>query len=199
VSLCLLVFGHKGLNALILVLLFLFVSALIAYLVLAIIVKKKERLVEIEKLKVFFDAKLLDNPEVEYVLPRAESAGVVYLTFKDKLFTIDNVDYLYDNFECALYTSNYKYQVNLIIVFTAKVDENNQEMNGEQEEDSSENDNKVKEFSLPLNLNLLSVMNKFNLQLINPDVLKFIKENPKIATKQIMKYGKIQTDFYNVN
>lgn len=199
VCICLLIFSQKTINALTVVLLCLFLAALVAYVVLAFITRKKEREIEAEKLKVFFEAKLLEKPSVEYVLPRADTTGVVYLTFKDKVFTIENEDYAYDDFDCALYTSNYMYQVNLIIVFTAKSKDNEVDQDDHADQEDQIDETKVKEFSLPLNLNLLSVMDKFNIHIINPDVLKFIKENHEQASKQIMKYGRIQTDFYNVN
>ena len=79
------------------------------------------------------------------------------------------------------------YQVSLILLF-------NRNNVGDNEDG---NENGVTSFSLPLNLNMLSVLHKFDIDLKNPDVLKFIKDNPLIAAEQILKYGKVQDDYKN--
>jgi len=158
---------------------------LLALLVINIIVYKKEKEIEANKLITFFDAKILESPMLDYVLPRADTGGVVNLKFSKEGITIGDLQYNYSDFEVALYTSNYMFQINLVLVFSKK-------------EDLEEEVKGVKEFSLPFNLNLLSIMDKFKIDIINPDVLRFIKENPKIAANQILKYGKIQNNYYNV-
>lgn len=151
-------------------------------------VRKKDIEAGIKKLKEFFDTKLLEKPEREYVLPRGNELGVVDLIFEDNGFKIDNLEYSYDAFDCALYTSNYMYTVNLIIVF--KRSEIGNKEDGENKG--------VVEFSLPLDINLMTLMEKHGLKIVNPDVLTFIRENVDIAVKQILKYGKIQGNFYDV-
>ena len=151
-------------------------------------VQKKDIEANVAKLKEFFDTPLLKNPETEYVLPRGNEPGVVDMSFEEKGFKIDNLEYSYDAFDCALYTSNYMYSVNLIIVFK-RTDIGNAE----------DGENKgVVEFSLPLDINLMTLMEKHNLKIVNPDVLTFIRENIETAVKQVLKYGKIQNGFYDV-
>ena len=169
------------------VLLSLLIAALVSIFIVGIVVKKKEIPIEAEKLDNFFKANLLVNPEHEYVLPRSDALGVVSLSFHDKGFKIEDLEYSYESFEYALYTSNYMNQVNLIIMFTRN-----------EVGDEEDGDNKgVVKFSLPLDINLLSILNKYNIVIKNPDVLKFIKENSLIAAKQILKYGKIQNNYYD--
>ena len=152
-------------------------------------VKKKDEEKNIKEIKEFFDSELLKKPETEYFLPRGNSAGgVVKLIFEKDGYKIDDLKYSYDGFECALYTSNYLYKVNLIIVFKRNDVGNVQD---------GENIGVV-EFSLPLDINLLSLMSKHNIKIVNPDVLTFIRNNNEEAVKQILKYGKVQDKFYDV-
>lgn len=168
------------------ILFLLMVVFLVIYLCFQPYVKKKDTEKEIERLKTFFSEPLLASPETDYVLPRGDGGGVIDLTFSDDGYTIGTLKYSYKAFDLALYTSSYSYRANLIVVF---------KRNGEGDKEDGDNIG-VKEFSLPLDLNLLSIMNKYDLQIINPDVMKFVKENVEVAVKQIMEYGKIQENYY---
>ena len=165
------------------------VSSAITVLCLIPYVTKKDVEYNLKKINDFFESELLKKPEFEYVLPRGNEPGVVDMAFTDKGFVIDKLEYSYDAFECALYTSNYMYSVSLVVVFK-RTDVGNEE----------DGENKgVVEFSLPLDINLLTLMEKHQIKLVNPDVLTFIKENTEVAVKQILKYGKIQSNFYETN
>ena len=182
--------GLKGLGFFIagIILIGLLVAGAITVVCLIPYVAKKDVEHNLAKMKKFFETDLLKNPELEYVLPRGDELGVVDMTFTEKGFVIDKLEYSYDAFECALYTSNYMYSVSLIVVFK-RTDVGNQE----------DGENKgVVEFSLPLDLNLMTIMEKYGLKIVNPDVLSFIRENTETAVKQILKYGKIQSNFYEV-
>lgn len=159
---------------------------LVLYILLLNLIKNKEIKIESEKLKLFFSSELLENPENEYFLPRVDEENFVKLIFTGDGIQIDDFKYSYKGFECALYTSNFLHQVSLIIMFS-RTDIGDKE-DGE--------DLGVSQFSLPLNINLLSVMNKYKIKIKNTDVLKFIKENPESASKQILSYGKIQDNYY---
>lgn len=154
-------------------------------IVLSVLVKKQEIEIEAEKLKFFFSSDLLSNPVCEYVLPTAESNVNVDLIFSENGIKISELEYSYDGFECSLFTSNFMHQVNLVLMF-ARTDK------GDEEDGVGLG---VSQFSLPLNLNLMSLMNKFKIKIKNPDVLRFIKDYPEISAKQILTYGKIQNDY----
>lgn len=166
-----------------LVLFIILLVALVAIVCALPFIRKKELKEETERIESFFNSKLESNPSHEYVLPRSKNGGVVPLTFATSGIIIDSKSYTYDDFDCALFTSNYMYHANLIIVFTKK--------------DINQNDDQdeVSSFSLPLDVNLLSLMDKYNIKPINADVLAFIKDNTQTAVKQILKYGKIQKNY----
>lgn len=184
---CLLLLAYGGGKNLVSIVatLVVFVLCWVLYVVLSFLVRKREIEEESESLKYFFSAELIRNPECEYILPRAEENSFVELNFTKDGIKIDKLKYSYEGFECSLFTSNFLRHVNLVIVFTRT--EQGDKEDGEEQG--------VTQFTLPLNLNLLSIMNKFNISLKNPDVLRFIKDNPEIASKQILKYGKIQDDY----
>ena len=188
--LALLFLGLKGMGFFVAGMIFigLLVAAAITVVCLLPYVAKKDVEFNLSKMKLFFESDLLKRPEKEYVLPRGDELGVVDMSFEDKGYVIDGIEYSYDAFECALYTSNYMYTVSLIIVFK-RTDIGNQE-DGEKKG--------VVEFSLPLDLNLMTIMEKHQIKIVNPDVLSFIRENTEVAVKQILKYGKIQSNFYEV-
>ena len=166
-------------------LLFLSLASTGVFIVYVRKVKEKEILIEAEKLKTFFSEDLMNNPVCEYVLPADDGLLCVDLTFCDDGIQIGNLKYSFDGFDCALYTSNFMYQVNLILMFSRN-----------EKGDLEDGDNNgVSRFTLPLNLNLISIMNKFKLNIKNPDVLKFIKDNPILAAAQILEYGKIQHNY----
>ncbi len=176
----------KNPTVIILVLIGVMFLSVIGYVVYEINIRKKEVVIEAKKLDDFFSSKLIENPELEYVMPRANELGIVTLQFYEKGIKIEDIEYSYDAFDCGLFTSNYLNKVNLIMVFSR----NN---NGDKEDGEQRG---VTQFSMPFNLNMLSIMDKFKIKLKNPDVLRFIKENSLIASKQILKYGKIQNDYY---
>jgi len=167
------------------ILLFLSLASTVLFIVYYVFVKKKEVLIEAEKLKNFFSADLLKSPETEYVLPKGGEEGFVDLNFSEEGIKIGDLKYSYNAFDVALFTSNFMYQVSLIIMFSRN----------QTGDDEDGDDNGVLRFTLPLNLNLLSIMHKFDIDLKNPDVLKFIKDNPEIASEQILNYGKIQQNY----
>lgn len=183
--LCLLANNEKIKATAIIMCFAIFVSCIIALLIISAVVKKKELLLEADKLRVFFKAELLKNPDCEYVLPREDTDEGVYLTFSENGIKLSDLEYSYNGFECGLYTSNYLRQISLILVFS-RTDI------GDQEDGSNLG---VKHFSLPLNLNLLSIMHKFKIKIKNADVLRFIKDNPELAAKQILNYGKVQDNY----
>ncbi len=158
------------------------VVALIGGAIALPFIKKSEIKDEAKRLDEFFDSKLVASPEHEYVLPRANEGGIVPLTFTKTGLVIDGISYSYNGFDCALFTSNYRYHANLIVVF-------NRNEVGDQEDGDKEG---VKSFSLPLDINMLSIIDEFDIKLVNADVLAFIKDNTYLAAKQILKYGKIQ-------
>lgn len=144
---------------------------------------KKEVLIEADNIKNFFQSVLLENPSNKYDLS-LENGETVEVTLLENNICISNVIYPKNSFRCFLYTSNYMYQVNLILVFEHII--NNE---GEGQENNGVS------FSLPLNIHTLSVLKKYNIELENPDILKFIKDNPELAAAQILKYGKIQDNY----
>ena len=160
-------------------------GCVVFYLVLSSKTKKVEIHDETESIKYFFGLKLEKKPECKYVLPNAEDGSNVELFFTDKGIKVNKLEYSYDGFECALFTSNFLRHVCLVIVFART-------KQGDMEDGDA---NGVMQFSLPLDLNLLSIMSKFDIKLKNPDVLRFIKDNPRESAIQILKYGKIQEDY----
>ena len=181
--------SSKNLLALIIILLLLSLSSVVLYVVYTFKVGKKEILIEAEKLEVFFSADLLSSPETAYILPKGGEEGVVDLVFSEKGLKIGELEYSYKAFDVMLFTSNFMYQVNLVIMF--KRNETGDMEDGDE--------NGVTRFTLPLNLNLLSIMHKFDIDLVNPDVLKFIKDHPQIAASQILKFGKIQDNYKEIS
>lgn len=164
------------------------VLGLISLLILIPVVRDKEANEEVERLNEFFSMKLSKNPTNEFIMPRSDNLGIVKLVFDENGYKIDGVQYSYEGFKCSIYTNNYLYHVNLVIVFKKT-----------EVGDKEDGDNPgALEFSLPLDINLLSIMEKYGMKVSNPDVFKFIKENTLVAVKQILKYGKIQKDFYKV-
>ncbi len=166
--------------------LILFGVLIVAFIVAGIInivVKKKEIKEEAVRLEFFFNSTLEKEPILEYVLPNVENNVNIPIVFASDCIVIDKVSYPYSSFSIALFTSNYMYHANLIVLFSRKDDAKEEDENAKKV---------VKNFSLPLDINLLSIMNNFNLQLENSDVLAFIRDNPELAAKQILKYGKIQ-------
>lgn len=139
---------------------------------------------ETERLKAFFAENLLKKPTTEFVLP-SNNQGTVSLNFYEQGIQIGNIMYSYDAFECALFTSNYNYRVNLIMLF-------NRTEQGDKEDGEQMG---VSRFSLPADINLLSVMNMYNIKIANGDVFAFIKDNPEEAARQILKYGRIQNNY----
>lgn len=164
----------------------LIVLALIGVLSYLPFVKKEELKVEVQNLKDFFNQEVLVNPETTYILPRSGTNGVVDLVFLEKGMKIGGLDYTYSGFQCGLYTSNYLNKVSLIAVFERTDIGDNEDL----EEEG------VVEFSLMFDLNLMSVFKKYNIKFVNEDVFNFIKTNPEEAVKQIMKFGRIQNDYY---
>ena len=72
---------------------------------------------EAERLRKFFDQNLLADPVTEYELPTNEHGDTTKLTFLQDGIDIGNLHYSYDGFECAIFTSNYRYRVNLVMLF----------------------------------------------------------------------------------
>ncbi len=140
---------------------------------------------EAERLRKFFDQNLLADPVTEYELPTNEHGDTTKLTFLQDGIDIGNLHYSYDGFECAIFTSNYRYRVNLVMLF-------NRTQKGDNEDGEEKG---VSRFSLPADINLLSVMNKYNIKIANGDVFAFIKEYPEEAAKQILKYGRVQNNY----
>ena len=65
----------------------------------------------------------------------------------------------------------------------------------EKGDEQDADNNGVSRFTLPLDVNLLSILRKFKIEIKNPDVLSFIKEQPEEASRQILNYGKLQDDY----
>jgi len=185
---CLLVlFLGKFVVVLVSILLVLSLALTIGLIVYVKYVKKQEVLIEAEKLKVFFTSNLMMSPECSYILPKSDDE-FVDLTFSETGIKIGELGYSYNAFNVGLFTSNFMNQVNLVLMFSRN----------EQGDMEDGDENGVTRFTLPLNLNLLSILNKFNIDIKNPDVLKFIKDNPEESAKQILKYGKIQNDYKEI-
>ena len=151
-------------------------------------VKKQELKNEILRMEEFFKQELLEDPTCEYVMPRSDTGGIVELVFSPTGMSIGGQVYSYDGFECGMFTSNYMNRANLVVVFSRT------EVGDEEDADNEG----VLEFSLPLDINLLSILKKYNIKLVNEDVFNFVKEHTEIAVKQIIKYGKIQNNYYKV-
>ena len=188
VTLILLIIDSKRLLVPSIVLFGILVVALVGMLCALPIVRAREVKEEVKRLNRFFEETLLARPDFEYVLPRSDNSGTVPLTFTKENIIIDSKTYKYDDFEYALYTSNYMYHVNLVVVFSVK-----KEVAEKMADDV--NEKQLQSFSLPLDLNLLSIMNAYNLKLINSDVLAFVKNDTEKAVKQILKYGKVQENY----
>ena len=172
----------KSIYFILAMLIFSFAST-IAMLIYNRFVGKKEIEMESESLKKFFSSTLLDDPQNKYDL-FLDDGEMVQVSFLENNICIDNVIYPKNSFSCSMFTSNFMCQVNLLLIF---------EHNNTGSKEGKENDGVS--FSLPLNLNTLSVLKKYNIELKNPDVLKFIKDNPELAVNQVLKYGKIQDDY----
>lgn len=188
ISVILILINFKKLGFVCAILFLLSILVVIAMFSVLPFVRKKELKNEIELLKDMFAQPLLENPETEYILPRDGVGGVVSLSFDEDNIKIDKLEYSYEGFECAVCTSNYLNKINLIAVFkrTEKGDK----------EDGSNNG--VMEFSLKLDTNLMSIIEKHNIRIVNQDVYNFIKGNIEVSAKQIFKYGKIQNNYYKV-
>lgn len=179
------------------------VMSIAAFLVLPFVVRSKEINIEAQHLKELFESKLFENPLTEYVLPKVDGGGIIPLVFAKTGFTLDNKSYSYDEFECGLFTSNYLYKANLVLVFSKKSEETSEtegKKSSHKEETEKINDQgsegkEIKSFSLPLDINMLSIVKNFDIKLKNADVLLFIKDYPQIASKQILRYGRIQNNY----
>ena len=77
---------------LVIALLSLLLFAFISIFIVGIVVRNKEVGIEAEKLEKFFESSLKNTPDLEYVLPRGDTLGVVNLTFKEKGFSIEDLE-----------------------------------------------------------------------------------------------------------
>ncbi len=168
------------------------VLSLLGLMIANMLVKKQEIKLETNKLKELFNLKLSNDMVTKYVLNSMR--GEVGLEFKDEGVECSGSLFKYSDIEAGVLTSNYGYKANLIVAFKI-----NQVESGLEQEGSVNHDSDVPtEFTLLLDYNMLCILNKYNINIINKDVLNFIAQNTELAVKQIMKYGKIQNNYMNM-
>jgi len=167
------------------VLLGVIVVGLIVYFCFEIKVKKQEVIVEGDKLIAFFEEKTPEQLYTMYSIPT--NFGEAILEFEEDKVVLNGVKLEYKDLNCALYTSNFMHQVGLIAFFQIKrnVAPGTPLKTGE-----------ITAFSLRYDKNLEEIMKAHKLFFENSSVLEFMKEQPYEASKQVLKYGRVQDAYY---